>query len=156
MSICIPRQTLRKKKNLPWITKNVITLIRKQNAAFTVAKRSCDPRAAAKFRHLRNKVTKTLRNARLNYLQKLNPQNTRHFWKTIKFLKKVQPTLPTLHHEHAIAESNQEKANMLNRYFSMCFSIKLFPLSHPLGLPTCIQLSALTTCCLLKAKYWII
>jgi len=38
MSICIPRQTLRKKKNLSWITKNVITLIRKRNAAFKVAK----------------------------------------------------------------------------------------------------------------------
>ena len=129
MHLCIPQQTLRKKKNLPWITKSILNLMKKRNAAFKVAKRSHDPRAAAKYRHLRNKVIKVMREARKDYLQKLNPLNTRQFWKTIKYLKKEQSTLPTLQHEHAFAESNQEKANMLNQYFSMCFNKAVPPLS---------------------------
>ena len=38
MNKCIPTQFLTRKKRLPWLTKNVVRYIRRQNAAFNKAK----------------------------------------------------------------------------------------------------------------------
>ena len=40
MEECIPHRYLQKRRNLPWLTKNIIQLIRKRNVLFRKAKRS--------------------------------------------------------------------------------------------------------------------
>ena len=40
MSACIPQKTLRRKRNVPWLTTNITRHIRKRNAAFQAAKKS--------------------------------------------------------------------------------------------------------------------
>ena len=39
MHTCIPQQTLTKRRNVSWLTKNVIRHIRKRNAVYQAAKR---------------------------------------------------------------------------------------------------------------------
>ena len=80
MSVCIPQQTLKRRRNVPWLTKNITRHIRKQNAAFKAARKSGKPEHHSKFRKLRNKVVKLLRNAK-SYFQSLNPKNKKQFWK---------------------------------------------------------------------------
>ena len=69
MQICFPQQTLRKRRNVPWLTKNITRYIKKRNVAFQATKRSGKPELALKYRKLRNKTVKLLRSAKRSYLQ---------------------------------------------------------------------------------------
>ena len=71
MIACIPRKSLRRRRNLPWLTKNIIQHIRKRNAAFQAAKNSAKTEKYSKFRKLRNEVVSMLRNAKSSYFKKL-------------------------------------------------------------------------------------
>ena len=129
MIACISRKSLRRRRNLPWLTKNIIQHIRKRNAAFQAAKNSAKTEKYSKFRKLRNEVVSMLRNAKSSYFKKINPHNKKQFWKSIKYLSKQQSGIPALHHHDKIAESDYEKASMLNEFFSTCFNTAVPPLS---------------------------
>ena len=127
MHACIPQQTVHKRRNVPWLTKNVICLMRKRNAAFQAAKRS--PRSHLdKFRKLRNKVVSLLRNGKRSYLEQLNAKDKRKFWKAVKFLNKQQSAIPPLHYQGTVANTNHEKAALLNGFFTTCFNTAVPPL----------------------------
>ena len=87
MSVCIPQQTLKRKRNVPWLT-NIIRYIRKRNTVFQATKRHAKPALATKYKQLRNRVVKMLRNAKRSYFQQLNPRNKKQFWKAVKSLNK--------------------------------------------------------------------
>ena len=87
------------------------------------------PAQYSKFRRLRNKVVKMILNAKSSYFKNLNPRNKKQFWKAVKCLNKQQSTIPTLHHQGTAAESDSEKASLLNECFSACFKRDTTPLS---------------------------
>ena len=60
MDECIPSSTLPDCKNLPWLTKEIIQLIRKRNSYFKKAQKNV-LNALQKFKLLRNKVVTKLR-----------------------------------------------------------------------------------------------
>ena len=130
ISMCIPQQTVKSRRNVPWLTKNIIHHMRKRNAAFHATKRSNKPEVAAKYNRLRNTVVKMLREAKNSHLNRLNVGSKKQFWKAVKVLSKQQSTIPTLHYQEATAETNYEKAAMLNEYFSSCFNTSVPPLSQ--------------------------
>ena len=127
MSACFPQQTL-KRRNVPWLTKNITCHIRLRNAAFHATKRSDRPEVTTKYKKLRNKVVKMLREAKNSYLNRLNVGSRKQFWKAVKVLSTQQSTISTLHHQEDIAETNYEKATMLNNYFSTCSNTSVPPL----------------------------
>ena len=122
ISACIPQQSLTRRRNVPWLTKNITRHIRKRNAAFQAARKSGKPDKHSKFKKLRNKVVKLMRNAKSSYFQRLNPRDKKQFWKAVKHVNKQQSTIPTLHYKDTTAESNSEKASVLNEFFSTCFN----------------------------------
>ena len=130
ISMCIPQQTVKSRRNVPWLTKNIIRHMRKRNAAFHATKRSNKPEVAAKYKRLRNTVVKMLREAKNSHLNRLNVGSKKQFWKAVKVLSKQQSTIPTLHYQEATAETNYEKAAMLTEYFSSCFNTSVPPLSQ--------------------------
>ncbi len=69
MTLCIPQQTLRRRRNAPWLTKNITRHIRKRNAAFQATKKSARPKVASKYERLHNKVVKMLRHAKTSYFK---------------------------------------------------------------------------------------
>ena len=85
----------------------------------------------SKYRKLRNKVVKLLCNAKKSYLNNLDVRDKRKFWKTVKFLNKQQSSIPPLHHQGTTANSDHEKATMLNGFFSTCFNRTVPPLVPP-------------------------
>ena len=129
MSTCIPQQSLKRRRNVPWLTKHIIRHIRMRNAAFQAARGSAKPAQYSKFRKLRNKVLKMIRNAKSSYFKNLNPRNKKRFWKAVKYLNKQQSSIPTLHYHDTAAESDSEKASLLNECFSACFNRDIPPLS---------------------------
>ena len=129
MIACIPRKSLRRRRNLPWLTKNIIQHIRKRNAVIQAAKNSAKTEKYSKFRKLRNEVVSMLKNAKSTYFKKINPHNKKQFWKSIKYLSKQLSGIPALHHHDKIAESDYEKASMLINFFRLVL-IQLFLLSQ--------------------------
>ena len=79
MSACIPQQSLKRRRNVPWLTKNITLHIRMRNAAFQAARKSAKPAQYSKFRRLRNRVVKMIRNAKSSYFKNLNPINKKQF-----------------------------------------------------------------------------
>ena len=130
MHACIPQQTLKKRRNLPWLSKNAIRLIRQRNATFQAAKRSGRPHLVDKFKKLRNRVVRLLRNDKKSHLEQLNVRDKRKFWKAVKFLNRQQSSIPPLHYQGITAKSSQEKATVLNQFFSTCFNTAVPPLNR--------------------------
>ncbi len=105
--------------------------MRRRNALFKRAKRSGFQQDYARFCQARNKVVSELRSAKHAYFRKLNPSNTKQFWKTVKYLNKGSSSVPVLTHNNVTHDSDEAKANVLNSFFSSCFNNSGPPL-HPL------------------------
>ena len=126
MEDCIPRASIRTRKNLLWLNKDLIRTMRKQNAAFKYAKWSWN---YTKYRKLRNQVTAEMKKAKLQFFQSLDPTKPKQFWKAIKALSKGASVILPLIHEGVTANSPLGKANMLNNYFATCFNKSCNPLN---------------------------
>ena len=134
MAICIPRNYLPKRHNLPWLTKSLIQLIKKKNHLFRKARSTKDALVNVQYRTTRNKVVAKLRKSKQDYFQRLNPGNCKEFWKIVKYINKGQSSIPSLivncsSSELEVANTDSEKANALNKFFSTCFNHAFPPLS---------------------------
>ena len=126
MCECIPRKTLPKHKNLPWLSKGLVNSIKRRNLLYKRGKLSGN---LSKYKLMRNKVTRELRRAKKSYFQKINPKKPKEFWRAIKYLSKRQSSIPTLADEDGNeALTGSQKADMLNKFFSNCFNCLSAPL----------------------------
>ena len=125
MEECIPKATLPPKRNRPWLTKKLIQAIKRRNALFKRAKTTGN---YSKYQSYRNKVVGYLRQAKKTYFQKLNPKCPRQFWKVCKLLNSTNSTIPTLVHGDTTAQTDVQKAEMLNSFFASCFNMSQSPI----------------------------
>ena len=60
------------------------------------------------------------------FVQNVRPTNTKAFWKTVKLLRgKHSSSIPVLCDNGQPITSNEDKANILNRFFCSCFNSAL-------------------------------
>lgn len=130
MDECIPKGILPKKRNLPWLTKNLVRAMRKRNFFFRRAKKSGLSTHFQQYRNMRNKTVTMMRNAKKSFFSSLCMADKKKFWKTMKLLRKDQSTIPFLSYNDMTAQDDSGKANMLNEFFSECFNSVLPPLSN--------------------------
>ena len=57
-----------------------------------------------------------------DYMETLKSASSKEFWKAVKNLNGRQCSIPTLNHSGNTANSDSEKASMLNNFFSSCFN----------------------------------
>ena len=112
----------------PWINCNIRRLIRKRKRAYRKYKQTSNVYYWQKYKQLRNICIREIRDSKTNYFDKLEQQlntensNSRLFWKTSKQLLNIDKrstSIPTLTFNGEHAEDDEQKANMLNNYFSM-------------------------------------
>ena len=130
MDACIPKVTIKGRKNLPWLTKPVIQAMRKRNRTFHTAKKSKSPGDWDKYKIVRNKVVAMLQLNKRQYFYKLKFSSCKEFWKAIKVINKQDTTIPALWDGNTSITSNCAKAELFNEYF-LTVSIILF---HLLGI----------------------
>ena len=75
MEQCIPKAVLPQKRNLPWLTKEIIQLIRRRNYFYKEARKSGSDDDFQKFKQLRNKVVAELRLAKHAFFSDLQLQD---------------------------------------------------------------------------------
>ena len=111
----------------PWITCYIKTLMRRRRRLYNKLKKTNSLHFWNQFKILRNKTTDLIRKSKQDYFDKLENIlthgnfNSKQFWKTSKQLLKLgksSQSIPTLYHNNKYAETELQKANMLNDYFS--------------------------------------
>ena len=131
MKICVPQRSLKLQKSLPWITGDIVGLIKERNFHFLKAKKSNDPIHFALYKSLRNQIVGLLRVAKKDFFNSLAlPTNSKQFWKTIKMINKEQSQIPSLSYDNLEAVTPKEKADMLNSFFSLCWNYSVAPLQN--------------------------
>ena len=128
MNECVPQRALSLRKNLPWLTNDITRLIHQRNTQYRKAKKSNDPSQFALYKTLRNKVVEMLRSAKRYYFNSLSPSNSKHFGKSVKLLKKQPTQIPSLYYGKSEATTSNEKAEMLNSFFTKCWNYSVAPL----------------------------
>ena len=121
----VPWITLPPRRNLPWLNKCLVQLMRKRSQLFRQAKRSRRKVDLDKYWKLRNRVLSQLRAAKANYFKRINPHDANQFWKAVKYLSKVKSSIPVLTMDDITAHSDIKKANMISEYFTTCFNSPL-------------------------------
>ena len=129
MERCIPKIVLRSRKNLPWLTKQLIQAARKKRRLFQQSKKTGKVADYDKYRRFHNRFTNMLKQSKQRYLRGLRFLNKKHFWKAIKSLNQHKTSIPTLVEDNKFASSNSEKAEILNNFFSHSFNFTVPPLS---------------------------
>ena len=93
MDVCIPKGTLPKRQNLPWVSKNVLRAMRKRNRLYKRAKKTGTVTHMKNYKTLRNKVVAMLRANKKLFFNNLNAASQKQFWKTMKQGTKHSPYL---------------------------------------------------------------
>ena len=83
IELCIPKESLPKRKNLPWLMKDLNRAIRKGNVLYRRARRDGNCLLFNQYKEQRNKVVTELRKAKGCFFRGFNPSNSKQFWKII-------------------------------------------------------------------------
>ena len=118
------------KRNPPWITKAVLSAIKRRNTLFRTAKSTGKPIDRAKYNSKRNEVVNMLRECKQSFFnQQLNNVDTKTFWKTVRSLSQSSSsTIPMLQDGDKTVKSSLDKATTLNNFFYTCFNRTQLPL----------------------------
>lgn len=117
---------------IPWLYSSIKRLIRQRKRLHKRAKTLNNESAWADFRKKRNEVVSALRKAKQDYLDKIteslnNPTcDIKTWFKSAKQLtnkNNKSDSIPTLYYENTVANTDKEKADLLNAYFSKQSSV---------------------------------
>ena len=131
----VPRKKIKGRKPLPWITGNILNLIKKKNTVRRKLKSCPTSHLAKKFKELRTAVKKVLRESRENYFTSLRnnfKQNPKRLWSILNNKSKshnipniVSSTLNSINNEgnpvRLTADNPIDIANIFNRYFTSVY-----------------------------------
>ena len=121
----IPTKVIKPRTKVPYLTDDLLHLVKKKCRLYNHAKRVGTTKAWGKYTKIRNRVTSALRSAKKVYFHQLAEklQTPRDFWSQYhKFNPKHSRTPPSLNHMGSKASSPTSKANLLNNFFASCFT----------------------------------
>ena len=126
----------RRRADLPWVTHEIVKLIRKGDKLYTKLKRSCSHKGhyTEKLQHLKSTIQKQIRNAYRPYLESVifsytqGPGHKKKFYNFVKHKKTESIGIAPLNSEGQTHSDPVSKANILNKQFESVFS-KPSPLS---------------------------
>ena len=82
-----------------------------------------------RYKRLRNLATKQLRKAKTFFNNiSSHTNNSKKFWSSFKSINKSDSSYPMLKHKDRVADSNMDKSEIFNNFFSMCFNNQVPPL----------------------------
>ncbi len=126
MHMCIPHKTLRIKRFVPWMTRDLVALIRRKSAAYKNYKSQPNPSAKAKYRELHKSVHSGVKAAKRGYVLQTfeSVSNPSQFWKAYKKIAGSKIcSLPSLKRsDGSFAVKNAEKAELISQAFASNFN----------------------------------
>ncbi|CAG2202051.1 unnamed protein product [Mytilus edulis] len=124
--INVPTKILKGKQSIPWINKNIKTMIKRKNRTHANYKRNNSMRIKRKWQELRRNINKEIELAHNNYVNNLIgdiKQDSKPFWKYINNQKADKQGIPPLKtHDNKTADTDQQKAEALNTQFTSVYT----------------------------------
>ena len=114
-----------KPKYHPYLTADLLHLVRKKLRLFRFAKQTGTTTAWSKYTKIRNRLTSALRSAKKAYFHQMaaSISSPREFWSCYhKLNPKYSRTPASLHHYNTKAITSIGKATLLNSFFTGCFT----------------------------------
>ena len=74
------------------------------------------------YRTLRNHISRSLKQSKASFYHSLSHAPPSKFWSFVKSLRKSSSAIPSLSSNGHIMETNRDKAECLNHFFSSCFN----------------------------------
>ena len=96
MEDCVPNVQLPNRRNLPWLTKDIVRTIKKRNYYYRLAREHGRSEDCDRYKCLRNDVVSALRLGKATFFNTLNPNLSKNFWTAICYVKKKQCSIPYL------------------------------------------------------------
>ena len=125
MEKCIPTKNISSHRRLPYITKELVLLIRKKVRLYKQAVRLNTTNSWLKYNKARNRATSALRKAKQSFFTNLSSRirSPKDFWSAYHKLSPKHHRIPVnLSYLSQIARDPSEKANLLNHFFCSCFN----------------------------------
>ena len=125
MRECIPSKSVPVRSRTPWITRDTKSDIKLRNHLYHKFKLSSCRDWLIKYRNLRNKIVNEIREAKRAFFSTLASVNcdSKKFWATIRLLKpQATPDKSSLSDGPVSVQSDPDKADLLNRFFTSCFN----------------------------------
>ena len=125
MSEAIPSKLVKPSNNLPYLTSDLLKLIRIKHRLFKRACAAATDLAWSKYKTIRNHVTSALKTARCRFFNSLSSKlnSPSDFWKSFHKLSPKKSRIPVdLSLGNESSSTSPSKANLLNRFFASCFS----------------------------------
>ena len=129
MERCIPKAEIPDRKNLPWLTTEIVKVMRKRSYYYRRYRCLNRPNDLVKYKSLRNQVVALLQDSKVKFFTNLNPKSAKSFWSAVKYLNKQQSSIPTLVTDKCSVSTDTEKADLMKCYFSECFNCSQPPLN---------------------------
>ena len=123
MDLSIPHTTAIPNRRLPWINHTIIQAIRRRKVLYDNYKCTKKEDDQAKYKAQRNRVVPLLRESKEDFFHCLHNTNPKDFRNAIRKLNAKQSTIPTLTDGDFPADTNQDKAILLNNFFFQLFQL---------------------------------
>ena len=130
MHLTIPSKIASPPPQPPWISKSLLSSFKYRNFFYKRAKFTNSVHDWSLYRSFRNSTLSLLRSLKFNFFHSLSSSpSPRHFWSSVKKLRKKTTSIPLLSHNNSIIHSDLSKASLLNDFFSTCFNSSTPPLT---------------------------
>jgi len=73
IEMCFPKKSLPRRRNLPWMTKNLMRAIRKRNGFFRCARQNGSQSVFDRYKQQRNRIVKEMQKAKGHFFRNFNP-----------------------------------------------------------------------------------
>ena len=138
MRSCIPSRIIKIKKSLPWLNAEIIRTMKKRDYFHRLAKSTDSHSIHRKYCALRNLSVTMVRKAKYTFINLMSAsiRSPKQFWSMYHSLTPNRERIPhTLSNGTISVESPTSKANLLNSFFSSCFSAAPCDESLPITSP---------------------
>ena len=124
ISQSIPSKIVKPRRKLPYLTDNLQRALKRKLKLFQEAKKLDTERAWSKYSKARNKATTALQSAKSNFFKSLSIRlkSPKDFWAIYHKLSPKDGIPTDLKLDNTTARTSRAKANLLNIFFSSCFS----------------------------------
>ena len=122
---CIPKFVVKKKLNPPWITREVLKLVKKKRKLWGRLKSEPSIQLRESFQQFRSETKKLIRSNYRKYLVKLSESlkdNPRRFWSFHSIKTKSRRLPESVFYEGVSTRKPSEQANLFNLHFHSVFS----------------------------------
>ena len=125
----VPKQKVKKKTDLPWVTQRIKKILNKRKRAYKKARETSQEKDWESYRILQKNLRKEIKLAHDAYLENIfdnadNNSRNKRLWSYVKSLKREKVGIAALQEKDMIFTEGEDKAKALSNQFRKVFTVE--------------------------------